>query len=152
MKNTKRHITLLEIMIVIFLISIIGAAIGYNMKGSLERGKAFKTEQAISQIRDILLLEAEKNDIAMENIPPQAEQLLGKSGLVKNTQALMKDGWGERIEISVTKKNNLKIISKRLRSYNKSHKIVMANANSDSTTAANNTPDQNDDDEELTNQ
>jgi type II secretory pathway pseudopilin PulG len=151
MKNTKRHITLLEIMIVIFLISIIGAAIGYNMKGSLERGKAFKTEQAISQINDILLLEAEKNDIAMKDIPPQAEQLLEKSGLVKNTQALMKDGWGEKIRIFVNKKNNLRIVSQRLRSYNRIHAITKADANSDSTSVANNTQDQNDDDEESAN-
>ena len=50
----KNFLTLLEIMIVIALITIIGGVLGYNMKGSLEKGKAFKTEQAIKQIDDIL--------------------------------------------------------------------------------------------------
>ena len=40
----KRALTLLEIMIVIVLIGIIGSVIGVNMKGSLDAGKAFKSD------------------------------------------------------------------------------------------------------------
>ncbi len=49
--------TLLEIMIVIVLIGLIGSVIGFNMKGSLDEGRAFKTRQAQEQIQDILMLE-----------------------------------------------------------------------------------------------
>ena len=51
----KRSVTLLEMMIVITLIGLIASVIGYNMKGSLDRGKAFKTEESQKQIKDILL-------------------------------------------------------------------------------------------------
>ena len=57
MKCKKRYITLLEIMIVIFLIGIIGSVIGYNMKGSIDKGKVFRTQESIKQVHDILLLE-----------------------------------------------------------------------------------------------
>ncbi len=50
----KRTFTLLEIMIVIFLIGLIGGIVSYSMKGSLEEGKAFKTEQAIMRVVDLL--------------------------------------------------------------------------------------------------
>ncbi|MBI5346452.1 MAG: type II secretion system protein [Chlamydiae bacterium] len=94
----KRAITLLEIMIVIFLIGLIGGVMGYNMKGSLEKGKAFKTEQAINQIRDILLLEyANGGDLtAIANNP---KIFLENSGLVKDVDALLKDGWGQPFKI-----------------------------------------------------
>ena len=37
----KRAITLLEIMIVILLIGLIGGVVSYNLKGTLDKGKAF---------------------------------------------------------------------------------------------------------------
>ena len=42
MKKKKRSMTLLEVMIVIFIIGIIGSIVGYNMKGSMEKARAFK--------------------------------------------------------------------------------------------------------------
>ena len=59
-QRKKRSLTLLEIMIVIFLIGLIGSVIGYNVKGSLDEGRAFRSEQGACQIRDILLLEVAK--------------------------------------------------------------------------------------------
>ena len=95
----KRRITLLEIMIVISLISLIAGVVGYNMKGAIEKGKAFKTQQAINQVNDILQLEYAKGERTLEEIADNAEEVLKESGLVKNTQELIKDGWNQRFEI-----------------------------------------------------
>ena len=62
MRRKKRTLTLMEIMIVIVLIGLIGSVIGINMKGSLDKGRAFKTKEAIRQIDDIFSLEiAQRN-------------------------------------------------------------------------------------------
>lgn len=96
----KRYsLTLLEIMIVIFLIGLIGSVIGYNMKGSLDEGRAFKTEQAAAQIRDILAMEIAKG-ASMEDVIKNADKFLENSGLVKHPEKLLKDGWGEPFKIS----------------------------------------------------
>ncbi len=114
----KKHaLTLLEIMIVIFLIGIIGSVIGYNMKGSLDEGRAFRTEQAIGQIRDILAMEiAQGNpvDVVVKN----PESFLKHSGLVKDPAKLLKDGWGVPFTISAGQiKGEVRVSSKRYTEY-----------------------------------
>lgn len=120
MKNKKRPITLLEIMIVIFLISLIGSVIGYNMKGSLDKGKAFKTEQAISQLEDIFQLEAAKGMLSHKEIAEQAESVLENSGLIKQPSELLKDGWGNPFIIKATAEG-FKIYSKKYDDYLTKH-------------------------------
>jgi general secretion pathway protein G len=112
----KNPITLLEIMIVIFLIGLIGSVIGYNMKGSLDEGKAFKTEQGAVQIRDVLLLEIAKGtprDTVLDN----PAVYLKKSGLVKDAQKMMKDGWGEPYQFVAKGNSDIKIYSEKLEKY-----------------------------------
>ncbi len=95
MKVKRKHpMTLLEIMIVIFIIGIIGSVIGYNMKGSLEEGKAFKSEQGSKQVYDILTLEIAKGG-RIEDIVENPERYLDKSGFAKNPKKLLQDGWGQ---------------------------------------------------------
>lgn len=102
-QQKKKHpITLIEIMIVIFLIGLIGSVLGYNMKGSLEEGKAFKTEQAINQIHDLLLLEVAKGE-SIDQVVKNPEQHLANSGFVKNVKSLLKDGWGGVYTMRVTR-------------------------------------------------
>lgn len=96
-KLRKNPITLLEIMIVIFIIGIIGGVIGYNMKGSLDEGRAFKCQQGSRQVYDILTLkmaDGTPRDIILEN--PQA--VLDENGFVNNPKKLLKDGWGQDFE------------------------------------------------------
>jgi general secretion pathway protein G len=100
MKKKKYALTLLEIMIVIVLIGLIGSVIGYNMKGSLDEGRAFKTEYAINQITDILMLEVAKGEETIESVIEQKEIHLRNSGLVKDVRKLLKDGWGAPFEIT----------------------------------------------------
>lgn len=116
----KRFLTLLEIMIVIALITIIGGVLGYNMKGSLEKGKAFRTEQSIKQIEDILLLEYAKGEGSLEEIADNAKEVIARSGLAKDPAELLKDGWGEDIVIKPLKtEDGFKVYSKRYKEYKK---------------------------------
>ena len=93
-KKKKQAITLLEIMIVILLIGIIGGVVGYNVKSSLDKGKAFKTEYAINQIQEILLLEYSQGIFSGKDIAQHHQKHLKNSGFCKDLNALLKDGWG----------------------------------------------------------
>ncbi|NGX63323.1 MAG: hypothetical protein KR126chlam6_00731 [Candidatus Anoxychlamydiales bacterium] len=115
----KRYMSLLEIMIVILLIGIITSVVGFNVKGSLEKGKVFKTEQAQNQIRDLLLLEVSEGT-AMDVVVRDPETYLKKSGIIKNEKTFMTDGWNERFIIEATKNgSDIKVTSKRLENYNR---------------------------------
>lgn len=114
----KRYITLLEIMIVIFLITIIGGVLGYNMKGSLEKGRAFKTQQAKRQIKDILLLEYAKGEMTIQEIEEKPKEVLEKSNLIKNVDKFIKDGWGDLFDIKYVKKDDtFKVSSQKYKAY-----------------------------------
>ena len=99
----KRHpITLLEIMIVILLIGVIGGVLSYNLKGTLDRGKVFRTEEGMKRLKEILELQLETGKYSRAD-------LLGPTDLSKvkecvkdskfissqNLDAFLKDGWNE---------------------------------------------------------
>jgi general secretion pathway protein G len=115
MKRKKRPVTLLEIMVVILLIALIGSVVGYNMKGSMEKGKSFKTKQAVERIKEILYLEyysgVTTRDI--KNIGSEWTQVIEESGLAKNQDALFKDGWGNPFTVSLDDKGDIKVVSPR---------------------------------------
>lgn len=111
LKTKKRSLTLLEIMIVIVLIGLIGSVIGFNMKGSLDEGKAFKTRQARNQITDILMLEVARGT-SIDDVIKEPEKYLANSGLVKKPKEFLKDGWGEPFEIKADGRTNGNIIVK----------------------------------------
>jgi general secretion pathway protein G len=122
----KRFITLLEIMIVILLIGIIGSVVGYNMKGSLDKGRAFKTKQAQEQIKNILLLEAAERDLSLADVVNKASEYLSKSALVKNADELIKDGWGEKMNIKIETSQDqeaINVISQKLIEYENKQKL-----------------------------
>ena len=99
-KRTKRAITLLEIMIVIFIIGIIGSVIGYNMRGSLEKGKVFKTEQGIKMIYNVLELQLAQG-VSPDDVANNPSQFLENSGVVQNVDRLLRDGWGNTYTVTV---------------------------------------------------
>ena len=115
-------ITLLEIMIVIFLIGLIGSVIGYNVKGSLESGKAFKSEHGAAQIRDILLLEA-SSGTDLNKLVSEPKKYLDRSGLCKDSSKMLKDGWGKEYVIKVVN-DDISVTSDALESYNKKKGII----------------------------
>jgi prepilin-type N-terminal cleavage/methylation domain-containing protein len=107
----KRSFTLLEIMIAIFLIGIIGSVIGYNMKGALDKGKVFRTEQAMRQMDDVLSLMLAEGATTPLEINENLPLVLEKSGLFKKASEIAKDGWGAPFMVSVDPDYNIKITS-----------------------------------------
>jgi type II secretory pathway pseudopilin PulG len=95
-KLKKRFITLIEMMIVMFLIAMITGVIAYNYTGSLEEGKAFKTKNGMEKIHTIL-------DLHLATNPGESisdwKAIVGNSPLVKNSNELVKDGWGVEYQV-----------------------------------------------------
>lgn len=127
----KRCLTLLEVMIVIFLITLITGTIGYNMRGTLDRGRAFRTEQAKAQLRDLLLLCVEEGE-KPEEIAARPQSYLKKYNLAKNSEKLVQDGWGEKFSIKYNQANRDFHISSQ--TYNKYKKKLNQEINLDEDT------------------
>lgn len=114
----RRYITLIEIMIVMFLIALITGVIAYNYRGSLEEGKAFKTRAAIEKIQTILSLEIANHPEKKANITSEWKNIIEKSPLVHDPKALEKDGWGEEYQVEINPDTDaIQVTSKRLNVY-----------------------------------
>ncbi|MDN3504467.1 MAG: prepilin-type N-terminal cleavage/methylation domain-containing protein [Rhabdochlamydiaceae bacterium] len=125
MKRKKHALTLLEVMVVIFIIGIIGAVIGVNMKGSLNEGKAFKSEKGSKQVYEILSLELAKYPEKVADIIANPMEAIKNSGLPQNAKKLLEDGWGERYFININEDTgDIFVTSKKYIQYlmNKKHK------------------------------
>jgi type II secretory pathway pseudopilin PulG len=128
MKKKKKHpLTLLEIMIVVFLIGLIGSVIGVNMKGSLDEGRAFKSEQGANQIRDILLLEIAKGKSA-DYVVKNCAALLENSGMIKSVEKALKDGWGQPYHISANGNSDITVSSEKLTDYKRKKRAKLPDA------------------------
>lgn len=120
----KKALTLLEMMIVIFLIGMILSVIAYNMKGSLDKGRAFKTEHAISQIEDILELEAANGNRPQSDDITGVVEILRISGMTKDPDKLMKDGWGKEFLVERDpQEDKIVITSEKYESYKETHQL-----------------------------
>jgi type II secretory pathway pseudopilin PulG len=116
----KRYITLIEIMIVMFLIALIAGVITYNYRGSLDEGKAFKTRAAMDKIETILNLSAAEDPALLDHLDSEWKKVIIASPLVKNPDDLIKDGWGH--EFRVTSENNaIHVSSDKYNEYKRSH-------------------------------
>jgi len=118
----KSTITLLEVMIVVLLIGIIGSVLGFNMKGSLDEGKVFKSREGSKQLRDILLMQETEYDKlkAATASPETIKKALIDSKMVSNVEQLMKDGWGNPYDYEITGTTedfDLKVTSKSLTAF-----------------------------------
>lgn len=114
LKFKKRFITLIEMMIVMFLIAMITGVIAYNYTGSLEEGKAFKTKNGMEKIKTIVDLYLATNpDSDTSDIPTIVKQ----SPLVKNGNELLKDGWGQDYTYDKDDEGNFRIVSSKYNEY-----------------------------------
>jgi competence protein ComGC len=135
MKRKKRSITLMEIMIVILLIGLISSVVGYNMKGSLDKGKAFKSKQGAVKIKEILEFEALDKELELENFTTAkgsekyVDYLIG-SGLFKDRKDCL-DGWEKPYLIKIKdkpkedpdKEDELVVESPALQKYEAAHRV-----------------------------
>ncbi len=67
-KVAKRFVTLIEMMIVMFLIALIIGVVAYNYQGTLEEGKAFKTKTGKEKLETILNLVVSERPEAEDDI------------------------------------------------------------------------------------
>lgn len=125
----KRAITLLEVMIVILLIGLIGGVVSYNLKGTLDKGKYFRSKEGAQKLEDILNLELQMSGKdAHTFISSKPENLdnviecVTNSGLVSNPAQFVKDGWGEPYTISYRTGNTVEVQSTRANNYEATHK------------------------------
>lgn len=127
----KRAITLLEMMIVILLIGLIGGVVSYNLKGTLDRGKAFAAREGAKKLEDILNLEIQQGtkkalDFARDKSDKRdlVKAALLNSGLVSEQQAkkLIVDSWNEFFIIKkVAGKDEVVVTSRKYEEYKQTH-------------------------------
>lgn len=95
----RAYITLIEMMIVMFLIALITGVIAYNVKGSLDQGKVFKTKVGIEKVETILNLAIANEPDLANNINDSWKAVIKTSPLVQNPDSLIKDGWGNDYDV-----------------------------------------------------
>lgn len=102
----KYALTLIEIMIVIAIISLIGAVVGFNMNKVLAKGKIFRTTRAIEQVHDILMLEAVEKGVPLKNVVGRWESIVKDSGYGQKEDSLLKDAWGQKLVVELSEKED----------------------------------------------
>lgn len=112
----RRFITLIEIMIVMFLIALITGVVAYNYRGSLDEGKAFKTHVGMQKLQTFLSL-AIADDSSLDVTGGNWKEVITKSPLVQNPAALIKDGWGEEYIVDTTDDGSIVVRSAKYEAY-----------------------------------
>lgn len=125
MKLKRRYITLIEIMIVMFLIALIIGVIGYNYRGVLDEGKAFKTKAAIERLENILNLAISEDPNRRESIESDWQTIVRSSPLVSQPEALIRDGWGQTFNVSIDENQNVRVTSSAYNNYVQAHPATM---------------------------
>lgn len=124
-KRRRRNVTLIEMMIVMFLIALISGVVAYNYRASLDEGRAFKTREGIERVRTILLLETATNDDAWSDIETNWKAYVASSPLAANPKELVKDGWGKEYEVRVTEgpdgDQDIQVRSERYEAYKRAN-------------------------------
>jgi general secretion pathway protein G len=131
----KRAITLLEIMIVILLIGLIGGVVSYNLKGTLDKGKAFASKEGAMKLEDILNLEIQQGPRTAQEIAADTSDrrevvraTILNSGLISERQIdkFLKDGWSEFYTIR-RDGQQVTVTSRKLEAYNQAHPNAQTN-------------------------
>ena len=124
----RRFVTLIEMLIVMFLIALITGIVAYNYRGSLDEGKAFKTKVGIEKLRTILDLEVAKHPDRRNEIISDWQTIVKASPIVHDANALIKDGWGEVYEVSDNPSTgNIDIRSRKYEAYQEAHPTSLNN-------------------------
>jgi len=118
-KKQRRNITLVEMMVVIFIIGLIVSVVGFRYQGGLEKGKAFKTETSIDKVETILNLSVAEEPSRLDNITRDWENIIKADPLVKDPNALIKDGWGSKLHVELDDNRNIRVSSQNLENFKK---------------------------------
>jgi prepilin-type N-terminal cleavage/methylation domain-containing protein len=123
-KRKKRAVTLIEIMIVILLIGLIGGALAFNMRGSMDKGRVFKSEQNAARVYDALMMAYAEGsfELSQHNNKAKIKEILGKSPLIKDPAKIIKDAWGEDLKIEL-KDDELQVYSEKAKTWADAHKV-----------------------------
>lgn len=120
----KRCVTLIEMMIVMFLIAMIIGVVAYNYQGSLEEGKAFKTRTAMEKLETILTIAVSENPSRLDDIESQWKAYVSGSPLVSNPKDLIRDGWGQEYQVRVID-GKVEVSSPRFEDYKRANPASM---------------------------
>lgn len=116
-KKRQRALTILETMVVISLIALVMGVLGYNMKGVLDKGKAFRTEQTIERLYNVFQMAAAEGATYAE-VKENLSHYVRVHGMVKKPDDLLKDGWGIELLIELPYEGrDVRITSAKLQSY-----------------------------------
>lgn len=120
----RRSVTLIEIIIVMILIATITGTLAISYRGSLEKGYAFKTEQAMHKIEAILNIYFAEHPEDMANCSNlEWKKIVTNSPLVRGGEtAILYDGWGVPFDVKMETDLerggvNISIFSKALNHY-----------------------------------
>lgn len=117
-KKKRRRITLIEIMIVMFLIALITGVLAYNYQGTLEEGKAFRTREGIRKIEAALTIEIAKDPSIVESLSGDGwYRFVERSPLVNDPDSIRKDGWGGDYQVTVDEYGKVRVTSLKLNEY-----------------------------------
>jgi general secretion pathway protein G len=104
----RRHsVTLIEMIIVMLLIATITGALALSYQRSLDKGRAFATQQRIERLRAILTLHFSEHPLDqaagdVQMTEAQYEDIIATSGLgPPNPKDLLRDAWNRRFVITV---------------------------------------------------
>ncbi len=114
-KRHKRSITLVEMMVVITLIGIIGGALAFNMRGSIQKGKVFQTEQKCARVYDILMMEYATGNMSLEEIISRKDSIILSAAWNRDGKKLLEDAWGNELIVSLNERgDDILVYSKKI--------------------------------------
>lgn len=119
----KSAISLLEILIVIFLIGIISSVVAFNLRGSLDQGKVFQTKQMKEQLEEVFTLALMQDPNATpEKITKNPKKYLENSPLIKDPSKAILDGWKKPFTYSITDDGGIEVHSANLEKHEQKNK------------------------------
>lgn len=120
----RRFLTLIEMMIVMFIIALITGGLAYRYVGSLDESRAFKTKVAIDRVSGILNLKAADDPSFLERAQTEWQGVISDSPLVANANDLMRDGWGQYFQVEVND-DTIVVHSRKYQDYIRKNKNTM---------------------------
>lgn len=118
MKIRRRFVTLVEMMIVMFLIALITGVVAYNYRSSLDRGRVFASEQGVERLQQILEIAVAERPELIDQVATRWQDIARTSPLFN--ERLLQDGWGNTYSVQVME-GRIQVSSPGLDTYRQEH-------------------------------